>query len=1097
VSTTERNAKGSSVETGLFAVLAGLLHCRGQGTPGPVLGGADGGRRARRCIVAVCALIALGLFAAVPALAVDPPEFPGPSIVEAHPTRAFIQSAEVEPNPGEDTYIKEDRIEYSSSESGPYIVAESRTYKKYAAGTTVTVTVKHLSPETTYYVRFFAETATGGSATQDFKFTTPPPSAPEVLELTGPSKASPTSVSFTAEIEPNAAETTYSFEYAEAEAGPYVPFSTGVTGKVAATEESVKTPLAIASGLTPDTKYYFRVAVENSDGHTSKTTAYTTATAYPFVGPPQVHRVTATSATLTGGFDSEGYESHWRFEYSTREGGPWTISGEGVTPAGVEGSIPVGPVEVSGLSPGTVYYVRLFVDNGHGSATNDTHLKTAGPPSVTTFLTHAIEGESVRVLGAVQVGFEAEAGYEAHYYVEYVDQHQFESSGWAGATSTPEMNAGAGGVLGEGLPRVTSGETYHYRFVASNTTVGDPVVVGNEETLTVPVPAPVEPQAACPNEAFRVGPAARLPDCRAYEQVTPVEKGGAQDIFHYGGAVDEGVLVGSDGEHVLLYDPGVHLGSNSDPIKGSYFFSRTPSGWQMTSAKAPGEPGVNSLLPEVFNPDLTEIGVEADWFDSSVADSPSVEFKIGPPGGPYQFVASVPRSKAAETKLVGESADGGKYVLGSEDRTLAGRATGTVSGRDLYEFSEGQLRQLNVLGGSPGTPVSTCGARLAGAGQDVQGEGLSIAVSAEGLRVFFTDNCTHHLYMRVNGVETVDLGEYSLVATDPKGTALLLENAAGELFGYDTETATKVSQSSAERATAEELSTLKIPVQNDPEAGNYFAHARYSYFNGGVPGYGQSGIMRYDGAEHVVECVSCASPYKPHPRLSAIFYTEKELPGYNGVPSETVGSANGDFVFFDTVAALLPQDVDGEEEPGEGRGRDCQNGCELGSSSYSRSSDVYEWRGNGVDGCSHVQGCLSLITTGKGGFLNMFLGSDASGRDVFFATNESLVAGDTDTASDIYDARIDGGFPPPAARPVECEGDSCSTPLAAPNDLTPSSATFQGAGDLVGGLPEAKKPKSKPKRKKGKRVKRKARRGRSREVARVKRIVHRARGGAK
>src|SRR6201985_2984585 len=33
-------------------------------------------------------------------------------------------------------------------------------------------------------------------------------------------------------------------------------------------------------------------------------------------------------------------------------------------------------------------------------------------------------------------------------------------------------------------------------------------------------------EAACPNEAFRTGPSALLPDCRAYEQASPVDKNG-------------------------------------------------------------------------------------------------------------------------------------------------------------------------------------------------------------------------------------------------------------------------------------------------------------------------------------------------------------------------------------------------------------------------------------------------------------------------------------------------------------------------------------------------------------------------------------------
>ena len=47
-------------------------------------------------------------------------------------------------------------------------------------------------------------------------------------------------------------------------------------------------------------------------------------------------------------------------------------------------------------------------------------------------------------------------------------------------------------------------------------------------------------EEVCPNAAFRSGPSANLPDCRAYEQVTPVEK--------EGGAFFGLVTLGAEGE---------------------------------------------------------------------------------------------------------------------------------------------------------------------------------------------------------------------------------------------------------------------------------------------------------------------------------------------------------------------------------------------------------------------------------------------------------------------------------------------------------------------------------------------------------------------
>ena len=59
--------------------------------------------------------------------------------------------------------------------------------------------------------------------------------------------------------------------------------------------------------------------------------------------------------------------------------------------------------------------------------------------------------------------------------------------------------------------------------------------------------------------------------------------------------------------------------------------------------------------------------------------------------------------------------------------------------------------------------------------------------------VFFTDNCTHDLYMRANGVETLDIGEYTFLAANGSGSELLLEKRDGEareIVLYDIESRT-------------------------------------------------------------------------------------------------------------------------------------------------------------------------------------------------------------------------------------------------------------------------------------------------------------------
>jgi hypothetical protein len=941
-------------------------------------------------------------------------------------------------------------------------------------------------------------------------------------------------------------------------------------------------------GLTPEVPYYFLLTAENTSGETTTREMephpenggpeLTSCETVPFRPVPEVEKfdhVLADAAQAVGEVNPHDSETHWRFEDAPEEAGPWTpVPGaEGTISRAEAEALPNSDfahftAELNGLQGGTVYYVRLFAENEpesgvHKHATSRvSSFATSGPPAATTFATHALHGEALRLLGYVEPNAE-EGSYDTHYHFEYVDQRHFATEGgFAGpdTRSTPEIDFESirGGYVGADLPPLQPGESYRYRLAATNTTPGDPVVHGSEQTLTVPPTPRPAPEAPCPNEAFRTGPSADLPDCRAYEQVTPVDKEGAEEAFHYGrfNTGNAGILTGEDGDHVEFDGQFVHWGPSGSP----YFFSRFENGWRMTAGTPQPEAGVDvHYLPELYSPDLTQFAFGAGWQSSAGVESSGIEFKLGAPGGPYPAAASVPRKLIAleePSGWVAASEDFSTLILAAEDHTLIpGHPTGTVRGSDLYAYSQGQIHQVNV--DSAGRTIGSCGATVAKGIAEQAATGSTSSrhsVSADGSRVFFYANpggsCSEapHLYLRIGDGETADLGVYTLLAANSEGTEALLEARSGNIAGsteevllYEAESHTtkhlftKGYEEQSHFVVSEDLSTIYFPSDQRliPEAppgssvfyrydipaetlsfafqGSLFRaggegaelvvsrNGRYVYILGeiaAVPGgaSGSSQAYRYDSVEHTVQCISCASPYDPEPRWPALFTNDEggaNATTRNGAPGEVFASANGDFVFFDTVAALVPKDVNGEVEP------EAAYHNEYTSHKLSPSSDVYEWRKPGIDGCAQVQGCISLISSGGSGKLVMLLGTAAEGRDVFFTTGAQLLSQDDDNALDIYDARIGGGFAAPPPRPVECEGDACSTPATPPNDATPSSFTFSGAGNILQ-TPSAKpamKP-AKPKAKRRRRKKLKKTRRKNREAS-LKRVVTRRHGGVK
>jgi hypothetical protein len=278
--------------------------------------------------------------------------------------------------------------------------------------------------------------------------------------------------------------------------------------------------------------------------------------------------------------------------------------------------------------------------------------------------------------------------------------------------------------------------------------------------------------ATCPNEPVRTGPSAALPDCRAYELVTPerVDAAGGDLEFNEQLAT---ALASGDGEHLALDTKTVFLEPGAHHTGTDAVFSRTVSGWVMRSLTAPGTEG-ESFTPELFSKDLSLTGFLTF---SGLNEAAPRTLDIGPVGGPYTPVVTTRRANAttiAGTRVVGANAgapgvapfsdvvfeSGDPEVLPPGPERLI--AEGTLPDtQDLYVSVGGQLRLVNL--DSQGKLPSLCGAEL---GSGEQAGNAVNAVSADGSRMLFQSppskrpGCPEPaLYMRVNGRETVDVGE--------------------------------------------------------------------------------------------------------------------------------------------------------------------------------------------------------------------------------------------------------------------------------------------------------------------------------------------------
>jgi hypothetical protein len=495
---------------------------------------------------------------------------------------------------------------------------------------------------------------------------------------------------------------------------------------------------------------------------------------------------------------------------------------------------------------------------------------------------------------------------------------------------------------------------------------------------------------------------------------------------HYltSGGISAFVDVTDDGSHVLLVDPAEQLVDIG---------SGTP---EVISIMPEGNQAECGVPASILAPGSYLFNWRSGYHSAATTDASLVYFVTKPNGGCSALEGLYMRDRqAGETTLIDPGANGRsvEFIRATPDGQHAYFVTNSAldpadanTTADVYRWDEA----------SGESSCLTCVVAEAAVGEAVPvlngiGQRQRTMVSGDFSHIYFVSGkqlVPGRGFEGVAGLYELSDGELNLVATVPVDVDTL--NSVRVRLSADGNVLTFKDHGSL-RPTADSIAPECEGVRE------------------GLSSRCEE-LYRYEASDESLECLSCAR---------------------GGITTHDVGSPSigdaGDFqlssdgrtVAFATKETLLPEDI-------------------------NQTTDVYEWR----------NGALQLITDGVTEFQQGFaapqvVGVSANGRDILFSVDDPGLTGfEQDGFSNLYDARIGGGFERPIS-PTHCSEETCQAPpQAAPGGASPGSATFGGHGNLPGASKARKCAKGKVRR-----------RGRCvrRHKARHRRASHGNRGRAK
>jgi hypothetical protein len=421
-----------------------------------------------------------------------------------------------------------------------------------------------------------------------------------------------------------------------------------------------------------------------------------------------------------------------------------------------------------------------------------------------------------------------------------------------------------------------------------------------------------------------------------------------------------------------------------------------------------------------------------------------------PPQGETGTCERCDESEPKAAIFQGASENGDVVYFISEQHYFDGAHGETETGYSLYSFA---------LDGPPHDKLTTVATDLA-MGPDEEVGGV-LRISETGAYVYFASNAVLASNANDNGERAVAGGGESPTtnvyvydaATDTTSFIALL-SATQDSYEWQRDDSGRHVEATQDGHVL--LFSSVNPITNDDHGNSMRQLFRYEIPSANHPSglllrvsVGASGDYNCSATLQSESGYNCDG--KEASALQASLepkYTHEAEPiyenQYTGTPARPTALAdNGEKIFFASPDALTPGASDDVCVALVVESAECRIAAE----------NIYEWNDRQV----------YLVMSGSVDGANLFrnssiklIGADPTGANVFFTTATSLVAQDTDSQLDVYDAQENGGFSAPAAG-SGCEGEGCQGAVVTPPVFgAPGSATFSGQGSLTAPVPVVK-----------------------------------------